>query len=127
MKRSVLMLGLVLILAIGMLTSCIEQFTYEQTTADAVVLRCERGTFRRNAYYANLANMYLMQNNLGQWNIYRNLAQSTGKYDYQVTVEIDGEEQTVVREDALEVGQNVEITVTKTYDEAGQLVSVEYQ
>ncbi len=70
--------------------------------------------------------MYLAQQNYEQWNMYKNLAYANGKYDYQITISIDEENHTVIREEQYEIGQYITVIKVETY--AGlQLVNTDYK
>lgn len=119
-------LGIITILFVFILTGCGENYSYETTEIKTVVLQCEEGTYHPDESYLSIANMYFVQQNLNMWNIYRNLADDNGKYDYNVTINIDGNNYTVVREEQYEVGQYITITRINTYMDS-QLVKTEYE
>lgn len=126
MKRYVA-LGIVSILFVVMLTGCGEKYSYEETEFEAIVIQCEKGTFHPDASYLSIANMYLAQKNSGLWSMYTSLANSNGTYDYNVTVNIDENNYTVVRENQYEIGQYITITEVNTYNMDSQLVKTEYK
>ena len=126
MKRYVA-LGIVSILLVFMLTGCEEKYSYEETEFEAIVIQCEKGTFHPDASYLSIADMYLAQKNYGLWSTYNSLANANGTYDYNVTVNIDGNNYTVVRENQYEIGQYITITKVNTYNMASQLVKTEYK
>lgn len=103
-----------------------EKYSYEETEFEAIVIQCEEGTLNPDASFLSIANMYLAQQNYGMWNTYNSLAYSNGTYDYNVTVNIDGNNYTVVRENPYEIGQYITITEVKTYMDS-QLVKTEYK
>lgn len=119
--------GILVILFVFMLTGCGEQYSYEQTELEAVVTQCEEGTYHPDASYMALANAYLAQKRYGLWSMYMSLANDNGTYDYNVTVEIDGNLYTVVREEQYEVGQYITITRVCTYNADSQLVDMQYK
>lgn len=120
-------LGILAILFVFMLTGCGEKYSYEQTELEAVVIQCEEGTYNPDASYMAIANMYLAQQNYGMWSMYMSLANANGTYDYNVTIDIDGNNYTVVREEQYEVGQYITITMVNTYNMDLQLVNTEYK
>ena len=120
-------IGILAILFVLVLTDFGEKYSYEQTKLEAVVIQCEEGTYHPNASYIATANMYLAQKNYGLWSMYMSLANANGAYDYNVTVDIDGNNYTVVREVQYEVGKYITITMVNTFNEDLQLVNTEYQ
>lgn len=120
-------LGILAILFVFMLTGCGEKYSYEQTELEAVVIQCEEGTYNPDSSYMAIANMYLAQQNYRMWSMYMSLANANGTYDYNVTIDIDGNNYTVVREEQYEVGQYITITMVNTYNMDLQLVNTEYK
>lgn len=120
-------LGIVAILFVFMLTGCGEKYSYEETEFETIVIQCEKGAFHPNASYLATANMYLAQGNYGLWSMYTSLANTNGTYDYNVTINIDGNNYTVIREDQYEIGQSITIIKINTYDMDSQLINTEYK
>ena len=116
-------LGIIVLFAL--MTGCGKNYSYERTELEAVVIECEEGTYHPDASYMAIANMYLAQNNLGMWSTYMNLANTNGAYDYNVTIVIDGNNHTVIREQQYEIGQYITITMVNTYNQDKQLVNRE--
>ena len=125
--RKYITLGIFAILFLFMLTGCEPEYSYEQTELEAVVIQCEKGTYNPDAEYLALAEMYMVQNNAYMSMSCMDLANQNGTWDYNVTVDIDGDNYTVVREKSYEVGQNITITVINTYNRDMQLVNIEYR
>lgn len=120
-------LGILTILFVFMLTGCGEKYSYEQIELETVVIQCEKGTYHPDESYMSIAKMYLTQNEYGLWNMYMSLANDNGTYDYNVTIDIDGNNYTVVRKEQYEVGQYITITMVNTYNKDLQLVNTEYK
>ena len=99
------------------LTGCGEKYSYEHTEFKTIVIDCEEGTYHPDASYMAIANMYLAQNNLGMWSTYMNLSYTQGAYDYDVTVSINGNNYTVIREQKYEIGEYITITMVNTYNQ----------
>lgn len=59
--------------------------------------------------------------------MYMSLANDNGTYDYNVTIDIEGNNYTVVRKEQYEVGQYITITMVNTYNKDLQLVNTEYK
>lgn len=119
-------LGILVILFVFMLTGCGEKYSYKETEIQATVIQCEQGTFHPDSYYYSLANMYLSQKDYGMWNMYLTLANSNGKYDYNVIISINESNFTVVRSELYVVGQTITVTEVKTYN-SNELVKIEYK
>ncbi len=119
-------LGIMSLLFVFMLVGCGKNYTYEETEFETVVIECEEGTYHQNASYLVMANTYLAQQNYGLWSTYVNLANATGKYDYKITISIDEDNYTVIREDQYEVGQYVTVIKVNTYLDS-QLIKTEYK
>ena len=118
-------IGTIIVLFALILTGCGEKYSYEQTELEAVVIKCEEGTYHPDESYMAIANMYLAQNNLGMWSMYMSLANTNGAYEYNVTIDIDGNNYTVIREEKYEVGQYITIVMVSTYNTDSQLIKTE--
>lgn len=125
--RKYVTLWILTILFVFMLTGCGEKYSYEETELEAVVIQCQEGTYHLNASDIAIANMYLVQKNYGLWSMYMTLANTNGTYDYNVTINIDDNNYTVVREEQYEVGQYITITRVNTYNKDSQLINTEYK
>ena len=120
-------LGTIYILFIFMLTSCCgEKYAYEKTEFEATVVKCEKGEFHPNAEYLATANMYQAQQNYSMWTMYSNLANINGTYDYIVTINIDDNNYTVIREEQYNCGETITITKINTYD-GKKMINTEYK
>lgn len=118
MTKKIIVLVLMLVVISFAMTGCSE--SYEDTEIEATVTKCEIGTFHKNDIYQGTANMYLTQKDLGMYNLYSQLAQSNGYYDYFITFATeDGAEHIVMRTKAYAVGEK--ITVTVRTDNSGKI------
>ena len=116
-------LGIIILFAFAFtLTGC--GYTYQVTKTEAVVLGCEKGEFHPNPYYLAISDTYRIQENYGIWTYYHNLAYAEGKYDYIVTVNVDGTTHSVIREREFETGECISITIVYTY-KGDRLVNIE--
>lgn len=128
MKKNTSIVILVCLFAAILIGCEKEQYTYSQTEFDADVVSCEESTFHPNTTYITLANMYLGQNNYALWSMYMTLANATGQYDYNVTVDIDGNNYTVIRSQQYQIGQKVRVIKIETYKiNSDQLISISYK
>lgn len=113
-------------LFVGLLTSCGNSYTYEESELTAVVTDCQQGDFHPDAAYMATASSYLAQQNYGMYNMYMALAETNGKYDYNVTITINDESYTVVRDDIVSVGTEIHVTMVKKFDE-NELIETSYK
>lgn len=119
-------LGTIYISLIFMLTSCVEKYSYEKNEFEATVVKCEKGEFHPNDTYLATANMYQVQKNYQMWSVYSNLANINGTYEYIVTINIDDNNYTVIREEQYNSGETISVTKINTYDDT-QLINTEYK
>lgn len=103
-----------------------KDYSYEEKTLETVVIECEEGEYHPDAYYMSMANMYLAEKNMGLWSMYKNLANTNGKYDYNIIISIDGNNYTVIRKEPYDAGAYITITEVKTYKE-NKLIKTEYK
>ncbi len=122
MKKIILMLIVMMLL----LTGCSKN-TAKSVVLDATVVSCEEGNYHRNASYSSIANMYLVNGNYAQYNIYSALANATGYYDYNITFSIGDEYQIVVRNEKYEVGSTIYVEKIYIYNESDELIKIIYK
>ena len=123
--KKLLTLGTLTILFVLVLTGC-STISYEQTEIETTVVECIEGVFHPNSYYQTKANLCLAEKNLSSWQMYNNLAEEYGNYDYNVTVNIDGINYVVIRFEKYEVGDKIVITQVNTFQDS-QLIKTEYK
>ena len=109
------------------LSGCGEKYSYEETQLEAVVTECTEGSFHPNAAYMATANSYLAQQNYGMYSTYMALANSNGNYDYNITVTLNNESYTVVRDEKFDVGTTITITKVDTYGENSEYIETNYK
>ena len=122
--RKTIILILVIFISVVTLAAC-TSYTYETKEIEAIVISCEEGTLIPAPEYVSLANMYLIKKNTAMYTMYMNLAHANGTYNYNITINIDGENFVVVRSEKHEVGKSIVITAKYTYAN-DKLVIVEY-
>ena len=114
------------IVLVCMLTGCAE-YTFEEKEITCTVKSCDEGTFVPNLAYKGLASSALMKKDITKFAMYENLARSTGKYEYKVTViTSDGAEYVVIRNEAYEVGAEIVVKQICSYCD-GELTEIEYK
>ncbi len=109
------------------LSGCGKTYSYEETQLEAVVTECTEGNFHPDAAYMATANAYLTQQNYGLYSTYMALANNNGKYDYNITVKLDNESYTVVRDNKYDVGTSITITKVDTYSENSEYIETKYK
>jgi hypothetical protein len=109
------------------LSGCRETYSYEETQLEATVTECTEGNFHPDAAYMATANAYLAQQNYGLYSTYLALANNNGKYDYNITVTLNNESYTVVRDEKVDVGTTITITKVDTYGENSEYIKTTYQ
>ena len=118
-------LGTLTILFVLVLTGC-STISYERSEIQSTVIECEKGTFHPNSYYQTKANTCLAEKNIVFWQMYNDLAEEHGSYDYNVTVNIDGTNYVVIRFEEYEIGEQIVIEKVDTYKDS-QLEKTEYK
>ena len=114
------------VVMVGMLTGCAE-YTFEEKEIICTVKSCDEGTFVPNLAYKGLASSALMKKDITKFAMYENLARSTGKYEYKVTVTTsEGAEYVVIRNEAYEVGAEIVVKQICSYCD-GELIEIEYK
>lgn len=114
------------IVLVCMLTGCAE-YTFEEKEIICTVKSCDEGTFVPNLTYKGLASTALMKKDITKFAMYENLARSTGKYEYKVTViTSEGAEYVVIRNEAYEVGAEIVVKQRCSYCD-GELTEIEYK
>ena len=114
-------------LFVGLLTGCGDSYWYEESDISAVVTDCHQGDFHPDETYMATASSYLAQQDYGMYNMYMALAQTNGKYDYILTVDIDGKKYDVVRDEEISTGTESSITQVNKYDESKLLIETIYK
>ncbi len=108
-------IALLILVVITFTAGCSE--SYEKTEIEVQVTKCEIGSYHKNVAYQNTASMYLMKKDYSMYNLYSQLANSNGYYDYFITFVLDdGTERTVIRSKAYGVGETIKITVHEYED-----------
>lgn len=114
------------IVLVCMLTGCAE-YTFEEKEIICTVKSCDEGTFVPNLAYKGLASSALMNKDITKFAMYENLARSTGKYEYKVTViTSEGTEYVVTRNEAYEAGAEIVVKQICSYCD-GELIETEYK
>lgn len=121
-KLSLIVLSLFCIFA---LTGCEDQHI-EETIIETVVVSCEKGDFHPNQAYMTMANTALARNDFNKYTYYRNLANAMGKYDYNITVVIDGKTIEFTRYDEFNVGDAISVKKVDYYS-GNKLERTEYR
>lgn len=125
MKKTFCMFLVAMLFALT-LTGCSKNTT-EEVVLEATVMSCEMGTFHEDSSFSGVATMHLVNGDLLNYTIYSTLADATGYYDYNITVDIDGEYQTITRDNTYEVGSKIYVTKTMTYDENNNPIKISYR
>ena len=99
---------------------------YEQTEVQALVVKSEQGDLHPDSSSNGMASYYLGQGDFGKWIMYSAVAKSKGTYDYNVTVNINGDHHTVIRDTPYILGQYITVTSIKAYNENSELVFTRY-
>lgn len=114
------------IVLVCILTGCAE-YTFEEKEIICTVKSCDEGTFVPNATYKALATSALAKKDITKFALYENLAQSTGKYEYEVTIiTFEGTEYVIIRNEAYEVGTEIVVKQKCSYCD-GELIEIEYK
>ena len=71
--------------------------------------------------------MHLVNGDLLNYTLYSSLADATGYYDYDITVEIEGEYQIIVRDTPYDVGSKIYVKKIMTYNESKELIDIDYK
>lgn len=116
---------IVLAFAIMMLLAGCAEYTYEENEIICEVLMCDEGTFVPNPTYTVLATKALASGDATKWVMYNNLANSTGKYEYKITVNIEGKEYILTRNTPYEKGENIVVKQSNSYCD-GELIETNY-
>ena len=109
---------------IVILAGC-SNYTYEENEIICKVLKCEEGEFIPNATYTVLATKALADGDATKWVLYNNLAKSTGKYEYKVTVNIEGKEYILTRDEPFKEGDEIVVKQKSSYCD-GKLIETLY-
>lgn len=124
MKKNFIALGLIVLLFVFVATGCAVA-EVKESVCEAVVVDCNEGNFIENPTYTSLAAAAFMKKDLSKAVLYNNLAQSTGWYEYKVTVSVEGNEIVLNLRSEYEVGETITITRVDTYVD-GKLAETTY-
>lgn len=105
---------ILVIICIFSFAACSAQ-TVETHEVEAVVVKCEKGLFMPHEEYLAEANISLAFKKLEAYAYFKKLADEHGSWQYNVTVLFEGEEYTISRMDAFDVGTIIPVTVTFTF------------
>lgn len=117
-------LGLIVLLFVFVATGCAVA-EVKETKCEAIVVDCIKGNFIKNPTYTSLATAALMKKDFSKAALYNNLAQSTGWYEYEVTVSAEGNEIVLNLRNEYKVGETITITRVDTYVD-GMLTETTY-
>lgn len=120
-KYIAIIMALTMVLA---LAGCAE-YIYEEKEIICEVIKCDEGTFVPNAAYTALATKALVDGDITEWVVYSNLANSTGEYEYNVTVIIEGTEYILTRNEPYEEGTEILVKQNCSYCN-GELFEITY-
>lgn len=123
MRKNIIFI-FVIILVFSTLTAC-TSYTYETKEVEATVISCEKGTLIPAPEYVSLANMYLIKKNTAMYTMYMSLAHTNGTYNYNITITVDGENHTVVRNESYDVGETIIVNAEYAYAD-GEIVNIRY-
>ena len=121
MKKFII--AILVIICTFMFVACSAQ-TSETSEVEAIVVKCEKGVFMPHEEYLAQANISLAFKKMEAYVYFKNLADQHGSWQYNVTVQFEGEEYTISRMDAFDVGTVIPVTATFTYSD-GNLIHVE--
>ena len=110
-------IAILAIICIFTFTACSAQTTIETREVEAIVVKCEKGIFMPHEEYLAEANICLAFKKLEAYAYFKKLANEHGAYQYNVTVELDGEEYTISRMETFEPGTTIILTATFTYSD----------
>ena len=115
------------LLCVFALTGCVEDdYEIKESQIECVVLTCEKGSFKPNQAYWTMANKALADNDFNKYNYYRNLANAMGHYEYKITINVDGANREIIREEEHQVGSSISVKKKEYYDGL-KLVKTEYK
>ena len=103
-----------------------EKYIHQRFEVDALVIGCKVGASYPDPVYLFHANYYLVKNNIALYSLYHNLAYANMTYDYKVTVQIDGRQYVVTRDQEYPVGGIITVILEKTFNENGKLIRQTY-
>lgn len=124
MKKNIVTLGIIVLLFVFVATGCAVA-EVKETKCEATVVECVEGNFIKNPTYTSLATAALLKKDYSKAALYNNLAQSTGWYEYEVTVNVEGKEIVLDLRNEYEVGETITITRVDTYVD-GELTETTY-
>lgn len=110
-KFSIIILVIICIFA----TTACSSRTTETREVEATVVKCEKGTFMPHEEYLAEANICLAFKKLEAYAYYKELANQHGSWQYNVTVQFEGQEYIISRMEAFDVGTTLTVTATFTY------------
>ena len=116
-------IAILVIICIFAFTACSTR-TVETREIKATVVKCEKGTFMPHEEYLAEANICLAFKKMEAYVYYKQLADEHGSWQYNVTVQFEGNDYTISRMEAFEIGSIIPVTATFTYS-GKELVYVE--
>ena len=125
MKKTLCIIFVTIIFVLS-LTGCANNTT-EEVVLEATVMSCEKGTFHEDSSYSGIATMKFIDGDLLNYALYSTLADANGYYDYNITVDIGGEYQIIVKDTPYDVGSKIYVKKVMTYNEANELIDVDYR
>ena len=90
------------------------------------VIQCEKGAFYPDSSYLSLANTALALGDISTYSAYVALANANGTYGYNITINIDGKNYIIEREEEHIVGEKILVTKIDYY-ENDRLYKTEYR
>ncbi len=111
---------IMVIICIFTFTACSNR-TVETREVEATVVKCEKGLFMPDEEYLAQANISLAFKKMEAYAYFKKLADENGSWQYNVTVQFEGEEYTISRMDAFDVGTIIPVTATFTYSDGDLL------
>ena len=127
-----LTLGVLVLLFVFLLVGCEStnhpesEFRYTESEVKGIVIQCKEHAFHPDETFSATANLYLSQGDYTLWNMYMNMANANGTYDYNVTIDINGETHFVIRQEEYKVGELITVTKVDTYQHSN-LIKTEYK
>ena len=112
MKRFVI--AILVIICIFTTTAC-SAHTTETREVEATVVKCEKGIFMPHEEYLAEANISLAFKKMEAYAYFKKLADEHGSWQYNVTVQFEGQEYIISRMEEFDVGTTLTVTATFTY------------
>lgn len=124
--KKMISIATLMVMVLLTLTGC-SQNTRETVTLEGTVVSCERGTLHKNTAYSTQATMAMMDGDYTKSTMYSALADATGYYDYEITVDLGDEFQKIVRISQYEIGSTIYVEKVTTYNENNELIQTQYK